>query len=149
MQTVLLYFFDFSGILHYWNKSDDFWDSLRSSQSFQSSESVSTWSLQNLQDRPDRTQLYPSNRGCLSHLGRLRLSQLSEHYLSKWDDRGNHMETRLKNSCSYQFTHDWPTWDECTLLTECNNGESLILRFKILHNFLWCKKHEPPLDSDS
>ena len=47
----------------------------------------------------------------------------------------------LKNSCSYQFTHDWPTCDECTLLTECNDGESLILRFKILHNFLWCNKH--------
>ena len=26
--------------------------------------------------------------------------------LSKWNDRGDHMETRLKNSCSYQFTHD-------------------------------------------
>ena len=33
----------------YWNKSDDFWGSLRSSQS---SESVSLWSIQNLHDRP-------------------------------------------------------------------------------------------------
>ena len=38
--------FDFSAvqaefILDYWNKSDDFWDSLRSSQSSQLSESVS------------------------------------------------------------------------------------------------------------
>ena len=28
---------------------------------------------------------------------------VKEHYLSEWDDQ---METRLKNSCSYQFTHD-------------------------------------------
>ena len=42
----MYYFFGFSAIraeviLDYWNKSDDFWDSLRSSQSSQSSESVS------------------------------------------------------------------------------------------------------------
>ena len=46
MQTLLYYFFNFSGvqaefILDYWNSSDDFWDSLRSSRSSQSSESVS------------------------------------------------------------------------------------------------------------
>ena len=33
-------------ILDYWNSSDDFWDSLRSSRSSQSSESFSTWSVQ-------------------------------------------------------------------------------------------------------
>ena len=43
---VFFFFFDFSAvqaefILDYWNKSDDFWDSLRSSQSSQLSESVS------------------------------------------------------------------------------------------------------------
>ena len=42
----VFFFFDFSAvqaefILDYWNKSDDFWDSLRSSQSSQLSESVS------------------------------------------------------------------------------------------------------------
>ena len=37
----------------YWNKSDDFWGSFRSSQS---SESVSLCSLQNLHDRPDLSQ---------------------------------------------------------------------------------------------
>ena len=79
----MYYFFGFSAIraefiLDYWNKSDDFWDSLRSSQSSQSSESVSIWSLQNLHDRPnrpDRTQLYPSDRGRLSRPGRLRSSE--------------------------------------------------------------------------
>ena len=67
----VLLFFDFSAIqaefiLDYWNKSDDFWDSLRSFRSSQSSENVSIWSLQNLRDRldrPDGTQLYPSDRG--------------------------------------------------------------------------------------
>ena len=51
-------FFGFSAIrvefiIDYWNKSD-FWVSLRSSQL---SESLSIRSLQNLHDRPDRTQL--------------------------------------------------------------------------------------------
>ena len=65
------FFFYFSSvqvefILDYWNNSDDFWNSLRSSQS---SENVSIWSLQSLQDchdRQDRTQLYPSDWGRLS-----------------------------------------------------------------------------------
>ena len=69
-----LFFFDFSGvqaefIRDFWNNSDDFWDSLRSSQS---SKSVSIRSLQSLQDRhdrPHRTQLYPSDRGRLSRPG--------------------------------------------------------------------------------
>ena len=46
----------------YWNKSDDFWGSLRSSQS---SESVSLWSIQNLHDRPD---LSKRSRSSLSSL---------------------------------------------------------------------------------
>ena len=53
------FFCDFSSvqvefILDYWNNSDDFWDSLRSSLSSQSSESVSISSLPNLHDRPAR-----------------------------------------------------------------------------------------------
>ena len=73
---VLFFFFDFSTIqaefiLDYWNKSDDFWDSLRSFRSSQSSENVSIWSLQNLHDRPNGTQLYPSDRGRLSRPGSL------------------------------------------------------------------------------
>ena len=78
-------FFDFSGvkaefILDYWSNSDDFWDSLQSSRSSQSSESISIWSPQNLHDRPDhpdRTQLYPRDRGRLSRPGRLRSSSVS------------------------------------------------------------------------
>ena len=53
------FFCDFSSvqvefIIDYWNNSDDFWVSLRSSRSSQSSESVSISSLPNLHDRPDR-----------------------------------------------------------------------------------------------
>ena len=73
VRTFFIIFFDFSGvhaefILDYWNNSDDFWDSLRSSPSSQSPDSVSIWSLQYVHDRPDRpdrTQLYPSRPGRL------------------------------------------------------------------------------------
>ena len=71
-------------ILDYWNKSDDLWDSLRSSRSSQSAGSVSIWSLQNLHDRPyrpDRTQLYPSDRGRRSRPGRLRSSGQCFHMI--------------------------------------------------------------------
>ena len=69
LRTFVYYFFGFSAIraefiLDYWNKSDDFWDSFRSSRSSQSSESVSIWSL----------QLYPSDRCHLSRPGRLQSS---------------------------------------------------------------------------
>ena len=62
----------------YWNKTADFWESLRSFRSSQSTaESVFIWSLQNLlnrPDRPDRTQFYSSDQGRLRRLGRLRSS---------------------------------------------------------------------------
>ena len=76
-------FFDFSGVQAEFysrllgKKSDDFWCSLRSSRSSQSSENVSIWSLQNLHDRadcPDRSQLHPFDRGRLNRPGRLRSS---------------------------------------------------------------------------
>ena len=62
----------------YWKKTADFWESLRSFRSSQSTaESVFIWSLQNLLDRADRldrTHLYSSDRGRLRRLGRLRSS---------------------------------------------------------------------------
>ena len=77
------FFFDLSGVQadffpDYWNKTADFWESLRSFRSSQSTaESVFIWSLQNLLDRADRldrTHLYSSDRGRLRRLGRLRSS---------------------------------------------------------------------------
>ena len=69
--------------LDYWNKTADFWESLRSFRSSQSTaESVFIWSLQNLldrPDRPDRTQFYSSDRGRLRRLGRLRSSWQCSH----------------------------------------------------------------------
>ena len=37
--------------------------------------SQTTRAIQNLHDRPDRTQFYPSDRGRLSRQGRLRSSE--------------------------------------------------------------------------
>ena len=95
----MYYFFGFSAIraefiLDYWHKSDDFWDSLRSSRSSQSSESVSIRSLQNLHDRPDRpdrTQLYQAIevvsvvRVVCDRLGSVSIgsSRSSEHFLRR------------------------------------------------------------------
>ena len=113
------FFFDLSGVQadlfpDYWNKTADFWESLRSFRSSQSTaESVFIWSLQNLLDRPDRldrTHLYSSDRGRLRRLGRLRSSWQCSPYgrpdrlniiRDDWDDRDDHMHGKQAlASCS-------------------------------------------------
>ena len=114
MRTLCIIFFDFSALqldffLDYWNKTDDFWNSLRWSRSSQSSESVSIWSLQNFHDHPDladRTQLYPSDRGRLMSSGSFAIVRVAFPYdrfadrlniiWDDWDDPDDHVETRLK-----------------------------------------------------
>ena len=107
----MYYFFGFSAIraefiLDYWNKSDDFWDSLRSSRSSQSSESVSMWSLQNLHDHPDRPRELNSIqaievvsvvRVVCDRLGSVSIwsSRSSEHFLRRLGRSGRSYETRL------------------------------------------------------
>ena len=98
----------------YWNKTADFWESLRSFRSSQSTaESVFIWSLQNLLDRADRldrTHLYSSDRGRLRRLGRLRSSWQCSPFgrpdrlniiRDDWDDRDDHMHGKQAlASCS-------------------------------------------------
>ena len=114
-----IFFFDFSGVQadffpDYWNKTADFWESLRSFRSSQSTaESVFIWSLQNLLDRADRldrTHLYSSDRGRLRRLGRLRSSWQCSPFgrpdrlniiRDDWDDRDDHMHGKQAlASCS-------------------------------------------------
>ena len=78
--NICVLFFGFSAIraefiLDYWKQSDDFWDSLRSSRS---SRRLRAFPYDRFKydhpDRPDRTQLFPSDRGRFSRPGRLRSS---------------------------------------------------------------------------
>ena len=114
------FFFDLSGVQadffpNYWNKTADFWKSLISFRSSQSTaERVFIWSLQNLLDRSDRldrTQFHSSDRGCLRRLGRLRSSPVAvSPYIrfgrlnvirDDWDDRDDHMHgNQALASCS-------------------------------------------------